>query len=413
MTKGFNSKIGCRNKRDKNDKNVSRVKDISKCRASEKYLKKYGYQCKNKGGKVKITLTVNPTVQLSNDVKLKDDLRKEDPVPVGPLFGPPITWESDEKYPLINPLRVGDEIKVWGSFEDEITDRFSINIMGPEDPLQDDYFLVHVSFRPAGFYPLVINNKSPRYPYWGLEVHPKIGSQFFKKQKTFDFTIKVLENEYKLSLNGRELSERFPQRDDIADAKYLMLSGSAAVQLSNDVIDDIRKEDPVPDMLNVGSPFGPPITWESVEKYPLINPLRVGDEIKVWGSFEDETTDKFSINIMGPEDPLQDDYVLVHVEFRPVGFYPIVINNKSPRYPNWGPEVNPVLLRHFFEKQTTFDFKIEVLENEYKLSLNGRELSERFPQRDDIADAGYLMLVGSAATNGIQWGTIELTAAMP
>ena len=245
VNKGFNSKIGCRNKRDKNDKNVSRVKNISSCRTSERYLKKYGYQCKNKGGKVKITLTVNPTVQLSNDVK-----------------------------------------------------------------------------------------------------------------------------------------------------------------------DDLRKEDPVPDMLNVGPPFGPPITWDSVEKYPLINPLRVGDEIKVWGSFEDETTDKFSINIMGPEDPLQDDYVLVHVEFRPVGFYPIVINNKSPRYPNWGPEVNPVLLRHFFEKQTTFDFKIEVLENEYKLSLNGRELSERFPQRDDIADAKYLMLSGSAATNGIQWGTIQLTAAM-
>jgi len=231
VNKGFNSKIGCRNKRDKNKKNVSRVKDISKCRASERYLKKYGYQCENKEGKVKIvTLTVNPTVQLSNDIK--DDLRKEDPVPdmlnVGPLFGPAITWESDEKYPLLNPLRVGDEIKVWGSFEDEITDRFSINIMGPEDPLQDDYFLVHVSFRPAGFYPLVINNKSPLYPYWGLEVHPKIGSQFFKKQKTFDFTIKVLENEYKLSLNGRELSERFPQRDDIADAGYLMLVGSAA-----------------------------------------------------------------------------------------------------------------------------------------------------------------------------------------
>ena len=96
-----------------------------------------------------------------------------------------------------------------------------------------------------------------------------------------------------------------------------------------------------------------------------------------------------------------------------MGFYPIVINNKSLRYPNWGPEVHPVIGRRFFEKQKTFDFTIEVLDNGYKLSLNGRELSERFPQRDDIADAGYLMLVGSAATNGIQWGTIELTAAMP
>ena len=232
VNKGFNSKIGCRNKRDKNDKNVSRVKNISKCRTSERYLKKYGYQCENKGGKVKIvTLTVNPTVQLSNDVK--DDIRKEDPVPdmlnVGPPFGPAITWESVEKYPLINPLRVGDEIKVWGSFEDETTDRFSINIMGPEDPLRDDYFLVHVEFRPVGFYhALVINNKSPRYPNWGPEVYPVFFNHFFEKQTTLDFTIEVLENEYKLSLNGRELSERFPQRDDIADAKYLMLSGSAA-----------------------------------------------------------------------------------------------------------------------------------------------------------------------------------------
>ena len=140
--------------------------------------------------------------------------------------------------------------------------------------------------------------------------------------------------------------------------------------------------------------------------YPLNRPLRVGDVLNATGYYNDDTTDKFSFNIMGDGLGTGSDFFLLHIDFRPSYIVPIVMNSKAGAY-NWDPEVHPTFAYgEGYKKQEEFTVEIIVLKTSYKVSYNGFMFSETFPQRYDIADANAVMLSGGS--NGFRWISIQL-----
>ena len=132
-----------------------------------------------------------------------------------------LTADVKWNYPLNRPLQVGDVLKAWGYYKDEATEKFSFNILGSDL----HQYLIHVDFRPAYIPQIVINSKGGAGEHWDTEVYPRFGDVGFVNEEEFEVAITVLENEYKISYNGVELSQRFPQRYNIADAQNVKVNG--------------------------------------------------------------------------------------------------------------------------------------------------------------------------------------------
>jgi len=229
-----------------------------------------------------------------------------------------------------------------------------------------------VDFRPY-IDTIVLNNKVDGR--WQTEVRPAFSSSTFVSGDTFKVTIEVLDGEYKISFNDEEIGARFPQRDDLALATAVALyGGSNGFQWTYLRLPELRI---------------------AVEKssYPLSAPLKVGDVIKAWGVYVDDTTSKFNVNIIG-----DDGIFLLHVDFRPY-IDTIVLNNKVDG--RWQTEVRPAFSSSTFVSGDTFKVTIEVLDGEYKISFNDEEIGARFPQRDDLALATAVALYGGS--NGFKW----------
>merc|ERR1712176_985926 len=138
-------------------------------------------------------------------------------------------------------------------------------------------------------------------------------------------------------------------------------------------------------------------------RYPLNRPLRVGDVINAWGTYNDINTIKFNVNIVG-----DNDITLLHVDFRPY-IDTIVLNNKVDG--SWQTEIRPAFsTADNFEAGKKFKVTIEVLEGEYKISFENNEIGARFPQRDDIALAKSVALYGGS--NGFEWKYLNLPKAL-
>jgi len=140
-----------------------------------------------------------------------------------------------------------------------------------------------------------------------------------------------------------------------------------------------------------------PFDAEVDVKYPLNRSLKVGDVINAWGIYQDETTSKFNVNIVG------DGMTLLHVDFRP-SLDTIVLNNFVDGA--WQAEVRPAFAKTTFVSGDTFKVTIEVLDEEYKISFNDEEIGAKFPRRDDIALATDVVLRGGS--NGFEWKSMEL-----
>jgi len=131
--------------------------------------------------------------------------------------------------------------------------------------------------------------------------------------------------------------------------------------------------------------------------YNLHKALEVGDVISAWFMYNDASTSKFSLNIMG-----QNRMFLIHVDFRP-WINTLVLNSNVPGV-GWQAEVRPA----FASERLTAGLNkvsIEVMDGEYKVMYNNEEVG-RFPQRQDISLASHIALYGGS--NGFQWKAAQL-----
>lgn len=60
-----------------------------------------------------------------------------------------------------------------------------------------------------------------------MEIRPRFSKSNFGADKIFKVTIEVLDKEYKISFNDKEIGAKFPQRDGIALAKAVKLRGGS------------------------------------------------------------------------------------------------------------------------------------------------------------------------------------------
>ena len=134
--------------------------------------------------------------------------------------------------------------------------------------------------------------------------------------------------------------------------------------------------------------------------YELKKPLEVGDVIRAWGVYKDDTTSRFSVRIgqgssSGP--------VLFVADFRMWDDL-VVLNNKENR--RWQTEIRARLGRHNFEADKVFEVKIEVEEEGYKVFVNDNELERSLPHRMDISRGEHVELTGGS--NGFKWTALHL-----
>jgi len=346
---------------------------------------------------------------------------------LGLCLSAPFDAEVNVRYPLNRPLQVGDVINAWGTYKDGTTSKFNVNIVG------DGINLLHVDFRPY-INTIVLNNFVGGR--WVSEIRPGFSSSNFGADVMFKVTIEVLDGEYKISFNDEEIGARFPQRDDLALATDVALYGGSngfqwnSLELPTDggwsdfsdwsectnpcnggvqgrtktcsnpapanggadcVGDDSETQDCNPD----------PCPAVAGEPYTLAKPLAVGDVIEAFGIYQDDTTSKFNVNIVG------DGINLLHVDFRPY-IDTIVLNNYVGG--RWVSEIRPAFSRSTFVPGETFKVTIEVLDGEYKVSFNDEEIGARFPQRDDISLATGVALYGGS--NGFQWTNLNLPKSL-
>ena len=134
--------------------------------------------------------------------------------------------------------------------------------------------------------------------------------------------------------------------------------------------------------------------------YELKKPLEVGDVIRAWGVYKDDTTSRFSVRIgqgssSGP--------VLVVADFRTWDDL-VVLNSKDNG--RWQNEITARFGRHNFEADKVFEVKIKVEEVGYRVFVNDNELERSFPHRLDISMGEHVELHGGS--NGFKWTALHL-----
>ncbi|KAL5249183.1 hypothetical protein ACHWQZ_G018138 [Mnemiopsis leidyi] len=149
--------------------------------------------------------------------------------PAPPVQNVAFATTTGEKNYLELPLSVGDVVTAWGVYATG-SSKFSVNLMMEND----QYFMIHVDFRPPPHENKVVLN-SKKQNGWETELRTPLPT--FVNGQAFKVEVKCLEGEFEIYHNGNVLGSRFPYRPGFAlgDVKFVWLLGGSLGMVWTDI----------------------------------------------------------------------------------------------------------------------------------------------------------------------------------
>ena len=281
---------------------------------------------------------------------------------------------------LERPLAPGDVLTAWGIYATGSA-KFSFNLM-MENGL---YHMINVDFRPPPGENKVVMNSKNMYG-WQTELRTDIPT--FQNGKPFKVAVKCLEDAFQVFVDGTDLGTTFPYREGFAlrEIKFLWLLGGSQGMIWTDA------------QLPKYESFRHIFSADKNVEYGFKKPLEVGDVVRAWGVFQDDTTSRFSVSI----ESINNAVVFV-ADFRP--WDDLVVLNSFDSM-EWQEEIRLEFSKNNFEKDTVFEIKIQVEVAAYQIFFNGKELNQRFPHRVDMKRGHHVVLNGGS--HGFQWTALHL-----